>query len=45
MLMKLTPGISCNVIAAFHHDHIFVPYDKADEAIICLRRSQEKEAI
>ena len=26
-------GISCNVIAAYHHDHIFVPYKKKDEAM------------
>jgi hypothetical protein len=26
-------GISCNVIAAYHHDHIFVPLQDADRAI------------
>lgn len=30
-------GISANVVAAYHHDHIFVPADKADEAIRVLR--------
>lgn len=25
--------ISCNVIAGFHHDHILVPADRADDAI------------
>ena len=29
-------GISCNVVAAAFHDHIFVPLDRADEAIECL---------
>ncbi len=26
-------GIACNVIAGFHHDHLLVPVDRADEAI------------
>ncbi len=26
-------GISANVVAAFHHDHIFVPADRAEEAL------------
>lgn len=26
-------GISANMIAAYHHDHVFVPADKADDAI------------
>jgi hypothetical protein len=25
--------ISCNVVAAYYHDHIFVPFQKRDEAI------------
>lgn len=29
-------GISCNVVAAAFHDHIFVPNDRADEALKCL---------
>jgi hypothetical protein len=34
-------GISCNVIAAFHHDHLFVPLQQAEEAIRCLKQFQE----
>ena len=31
---KLTKaGISCNVVAAYHHDHIFVPYNKRLKAV------------
>lgn len=26
-------GISANVIAAYHHDHVFVPVDKAHQAM------------
>lgn len=29
-------GISCNVIAGRHHDHLFVPVDRADEALALL---------
>ena len=31
-------GISCNVLAAFHHDHLLVPVDRADDALAALRR-------
>lgn len=30
-------GISANVVAGFHHDHVFVPYDRAGEAVDVLR--------
>ncbi len=26
-------GISCNVVAGHHHDHLLVPADRADEAV------------
>lgn len=31
-------GISCNVIAAYYHDHIFVPVDDARRALEVLER-------
>lgn len=31
-------GIACNVVAAFHHDHLLVPWDRRDEALDILRR-------
>lgn len=30
-------GIACNVLAGYHHDHLLVPADRADEAIEVLR--------
>jgi len=30
-------GISCNMVAAFHHDHLFVPLKDADRAMKALR--------
>lgn len=29
-------GIACNVIAGLHHDHLFVPWDRRDEALALL---------
>ncbi|WP_406134758.1 ACT domain-containing protein [Streptomyces sp. NBC_01089] len=29
-------GLSCNVVAGFHHDHLFVPLELADEAVTLL---------
>lgn len=31
-------GIACNVVAGFHHDHLLVPFDKAEHAMRVLRR-------
>ena len=33
-------GISANVVAAFHHDHVFVPAGRAEAALACLRALQ-----
>jgi hypothetical protein len=29
-------GISCNVLAGFHHDHLLVPADRRDDALAAL---------
>lgn len=29
-------GISCNVIAGYHHDHLFVPWDRRHDALRAL---------
>jgi len=34
-------GISCNVLAGYHHDHLLVPVDRADDAIAALRVSSD----
>jgi hypothetical protein len=31
-------GISANVVAALHHDHIFVPWDRREDALEALQR-------
>ena len=36
-------GIACNMVAAFHHDHAFVPSDRADEAVKVLLDLQNGE--
>ena len=33
-------GIACNVVAAFHHDHVFVPRDRAQDALRILQAVQ-----
>lgn len=31
-------GLSCNVIAGYHHDHLLVPAGRVEEALAVLRR-------
>ncbi len=33
-----TEDIACNAIAAFHHDHLFVPWDRREDAVAVLRK-------
>lgn len=33
-------GIACNVVAGFHHDHLFVPWERREEALAVLQRLQ-----
>lgn len=35
-------GLSCNVVAGFHHDHLFVPYEHAAEAMAVLEALAER---
>ena len=37
-------GISCNVIAGVHHDHLFVPIERATDAMAALRALQAASA-
>lgn len=37
-------GIACNVIAAVHHDHLFVPLALADRAMAVLEALPERRA-
>ena len=34
-------GISCNVLAGYHHDHLLVPIERVDDAIAALRVSSD----
>jgi uncharacterized protein len=33
-------GIACNMVAALNHDHVFVPVERANEAVAILRALQ-----
>ncbi len=35
-------GISANVVAAYYHDHVFVPQERAEEALALLRGFSEE---
>jgi uncharacterized protein len=35
-------GISCNVVAAAHHDHLFVPENCAEEALAVLKALSDR---
>jgi hypothetical protein len=37
-------GIPCNVIAAFHHDHLFVPFADRETALKCLKELQDRKS-
>ncbi|MEO8276111.1 MAG: ACT domain-containing protein [Thermoanaerobaculia bacterium] len=37
-------GIPCNAIAAYHHDHLFVPVDRAQDALAILTKLQKVES-
>ncbi|AEW98037.1 MULTISPECIES: ACT domain-containing protein [Streptomycetaceae] len=37
-------GLSCNVVAGFHHDHLFVPVERAAEAVEVLLRLARRSA-
>lgn len=36
--------VPCNMVAAYHHDHVFVPAADADRALDILKRRAEREA-
>ncbi|WP_296664886.1 ACT domain-containing protein [Demequina sp.] len=38
-------GVSANVVAGFHHDHIFVPWDRRAEALTALERLQSQASL
>ncbi|WP_423823598.1 ACT domain-containing protein [Salinisphaera sp. SPP-AMP-43] len=35
-----TAGIACNVLAGFHHDHLFVPIERSEQALALLNDLQ-----
>jgi hypothetical protein len=38
-------GISVNAVSAFHHDHLFVPAERADEAMAILQAISKANAL
>ncbi|MEP1934892.1 MAG: ACT domain-containing protein [Roseibium sp.] len=36
-------GISANVVAAYFHDHVFVPHEKAEDALNALRSLADEQ--
>jgi uncharacterized protein len=38
-------GISCNVVAGAYHDHLFVPLDRAGDAMAALRQLQDAASL
>ncbi|PSO14708.1 ACT domain-containing protein [Bradyrhizobium sp. MOS003] len=38
-------GISVNAVSAFHHDHLFVPADRADEAMMLLQEMSDAKPL
>lgn len=32
-------GISANILAGYYHDHLFIPWDRREEALECLGRA------
>lgn len=37
-------GLSCNVVAGYHHDHLFVPYERAARAVALLEELSRPQA-
>jgi hypothetical protein len=37
-------GLSCNTVAGYHHDHLFVPWPRRHEAMAALARLSEGHA-
>ena len=37
-------GLSCNMIAGYHHDHLFVPHDRSAEAVTVLEALARRAA-
>jgi hypothetical protein len=37
-------AIACNMVAAFHHDHVFVPSGMCDQALLILTSLQDQTA-
>jgi len=35
-------NVPCNIVAGFHHDHVFVPADRAEEAVALLLERAER---
>ena len=44
MALEQRKPIPCNAVAAFHHDHLFIPVNRANDAFLLLEALSQSSA-